>query len=253
MTIVKAVFMTDKGKVRQNNEDYGGFFTNKQGQYLAIVADGMGGHLAGDVASKMAVDLLHELWENCTGIENAEHAEKWLQSNITHVNKVLYDHAQSHKECEGMGTTIEAVIVTNRFATVAHVGDSRAYLLNHSGFTQLTEDHTFVNELVRTGQISKEDAENHPRKNVILRALGTEEDLKIDLKTIMFEQGDLLLLCSDGLSNKISTEKMLEILQNNETLDQKAKLFIQTANENGGEDNITLIILKFDQDLKEGE
>lgn len=253
MTSVKAVFMTDKGKVRQNNEDYGGFFTNKEGQYLAIVADGMGGHLAGDVASKMAVDLLRDLWENCEGIDNAEQAEQWLESNIMHVNKVLYEHAQTHKECQGMGTTIEAVIATDRFATVAHVGDSRSYLFNHSGFTQLTEDHTFVNELVRTGQISKEDAEHHPRKNVILRALGTEENIKIDLKTIMFEEGDLLLLCSDGLSNKVSTEKMIEILQNNEALDQKAKIFIQLANENGGEDNITLIILKFDQDMKEGE
>jgi PPM family protein phosphatase len=249
---VKAVFKTDQGRIRSNNEDNGGTFINRDGHLLAIVADGMGGHLAGDVASEMTITLLQERWEQSQGIETADQAEAWLKKHILEVNKLLLNHSMSNTECEGMGTTIEAVIATNLFTTIAHVGDSRCYILNDSGFKQLTEDHTLVNELVRTGQITKEDAEHHPRKNVILRALGTEEDVKIDLKTIMFEEGDFLLLCSDGLSNKVPEKDMIQILQSNDSLEHRASALINLANENGGEDNITLIILEFNDEIERG-
>ncbi|MDF2855679.1 MAG: Stp1/IreP family PP2C-type Ser/Thr phosphatase [Neobacillus sp.] len=253
MTKVKAVYRTDRGRIRQNNEDSVGTFVNKDGQLLAIVADGMGGHRAGDVASKMTVAYLQEVWENSEEIKTADQAEEWLKTHILQVNKLLFDHSNKNMECEGMGTTIEAVIATNQFSSIAHVGDSRCYILNDIGFQQLTEDHTLVNELVRTGQISKEDAEHHPRKNVILRALGTEQDIKIDIKTIMFEEGDFLLLCSDGLSNKVNEQEMITILQNDDSVEQKASTLINLANENGGEDNITLIILKFDGVIELGD
>ena len=252
VTALKAVFKTDQGRIRQNNEDNGGTFVNRQGHRLAIVADGMGGHRAGDVASEMTVIHLKEMWELSEGIQTADQAEQWLQSHISQVNSLLFEHSHNNPECEGMGTTIEAVIATDRFTTIAHVGDSRCYILNDAGFQQLTEDHTLVNELVRTGQITREDAEHHPRKNVILRALGTEQNVKIDIKTIMFEEGDFLLLCSDGLSNKVNEQEMLQILQNNETLEQKASTFIDMANENGGEDNITLIIVAFNDENERG-
>lgn len=246
MKAVRAVFMTDRGRIRQNNEDNGGIFTNLDGNRLAIVADGMGGHRAGDVASSMTVNHLQKMWEETKGIETADQAEQWLKNHIQVVNKLVYEHARVNPECDGMGTTIEAVIVTNTFTTIAHVGDSRCYILNDIGYKQLTEDHTLVNELVRTGQITKEDAEHHPRKNVILRALGTELEIKIDFKTIMFEEGDYLLLCSDGLSNKVSEKKMIEVLESEDSLEEKAASLIKMANENGGEDNITLIILQYD-------
>lgn len=245
MTSVKAVFKTDQGKVRQNNEDSGGTFVNQDGYLLAIVADGMGGHRAGDVASNMTVSHLQEKWESSTNITTADQAEAWLRTHVLEVNQLLFEHSKNNEECEGMGTTIEAVIATENFTTIAHVGDSRCYILNDSGFQQLTEDHTLVNELVRTGQISKEDAEHHPRKNWILRALGTEPDVKIDTKTIMFEEGDFLLICSDGLSNKVKDQEMVQILQNDQSLEEKAFTLIEMANENGGEDNITLIIIEF--------
>lgn len=249
---MKAIFMTDKGRVRPNNEDSGGVFVNRRGQRLAIVADGMGGHRAGDVASAMTVSALQEMWENTEEIQTADEAEEWLRTNIVKVNAMLFEHARTNTECDGMGTTVEAVIVTNHFTTVAHVGDSRSYILNTSGFKQLTEDHTLVNELVRTGQISEEDAEHHPRKNVILRALGTEQDVKIDVKTIMFEEEDFLLLCSDGLSNKVNKEEMIRVLQDGSTLEEKAATLIQIANENGGEDNITLCLLEFEDGSERG-
>ncbi|MFJ5713357.1 Stp1/IreP family PP2C-type Ser/Thr phosphatase [Neobacillus sp. NPDC093127] len=249
---MKAVYRTDRGRIRQNNEDSVGTFVNRDGHRLAIVADGMGGHRAGDVASNMTLTHLQKMWEDSEGIQTADQAEAWLKTHILQVNKLLFEHANNNLECEGMGTTIEAVIATQLFSTLAHIGDSRCYILNDIGFQQLTEDHTLVNELVRTGQISKEDAEHHPRKNVILRALGTEPDVKIDIKTIMFEEGDFLLLCSDGLSNKVNEAEMVTILQNEDSLEQKASTLINMANENGGEDNITLIILEFDDEIERG-
>ncbi|MDR7076335.1 protein phosphatase [Neobacillus niacini] len=249
---MKAVFMTDQGKVRQHNEDAGGIFVNKDGHRLAIVADGMGGHRAGDVASEMTIAQLKNFWEESSGISTAGEAEDWLRNQITQVNSMLFNHAMNHLECEGMGTTIVAAISTNRFVTIANIGDSRCYLLNETGFNQVTEDHSLVNELVRTGQISREDAEHHPRKNVLLRALGTEKTVDMDIKTIIFEEGDILLLCSDGLSNKVNEKELSAILTNKDPLEQKTSTLISLANENGGEDNITLAIVEFSE-FSEGD
>ncbi|MEH7299634.1 Stp1/IreP family PP2C-type Ser/Thr phosphatase [Neobacillus drentensis] len=249
---MKAVFMTDRGKVRLHNEDSGGVFVNQDGDRLAIVADGMGGHRAGDVASEMTIAQLKSEWEASKGISTAEEAEQWLKEKITIVNQILFDHAKNHPECDGMGTTIVAAIATDLFATLANIGDSRGYIYNESGFKQVTEDHSLVNELVRSGQISKEDAEHHPRKNVLLRALGTEKMVEMDTKTIMFEEGDIILLCSDGLSNKVSEKEMMTILLNEDHLEQKADSLISLANNYGGEDNITLAIVEF-SDVSEGD
>ncbi|MGG3560116.1 Stp1/IreP family PP2C-type Ser/Thr phosphatase [Neobacillus rhizosphaerae] len=249
---MKAVFMTNRGKVRLHNEDAGGVFVNQDGDRLAIVADGMGGHRAGDVASEMTITQLKSEWETSKGISTAEEAEQWLKEKITIVNHLLFDHATNHPECDGMGTTIVAAIATDRFATLANIGDSRGYIYNESGFKQVTEDHSLVNELVRSGQISKEDAEHHPRKNVLLRALGTEKMVEMDIKTIMFEEGDVILLCSDGLSNKVSEKEMETILLNEDHLEQKADSLISLANNYGGEDNITLAIVEF-SDVSEGD
>ena len=248
---MKAVFMTDRGKVRLHNEDNGGIFINPDGQHLAIVADGMGGHRAGDVASGLTIEHLKDLWVAGTKIHTAEEAEGWLKKAVVEVNKKLFKHSLDNLECEGMGTTIVAAICTDIFATVVNIGDSRCYLLNESGFKQLTEDHSLVNELVRSGQISKEDAEHHPRKNVLLRALGTEESVEMDLKTIIFEEGDSLLLCSDGLSNKVNQSEMESILIHDLTIEEKAAEFISRANQYGGEDNITLAIVEY-QEFSEG-
>jgi PPM family protein phosphatase len=249
---MKAVFMTDRGKVRLHNEDNGGIFTNPHGQRLAIVADGMGGHRAGDVASDMTIKHMEALWEQSSKIHTAEEAEQWLKKAVIEVNQQLFQHSLSNTECEGMGTTIVAAVCTNLFATVVNIGDSRCYLLNEAGFKQMTEDHSLVNELVRSGQISKEDAEHHPRKNVLLRALGTEDSVEMDLKTITFEEGDALLLCSDGLSNKVGQDEMERIITNAElSLEEKAAEFITRANQYGGEDNITLAIVEY-QEFNEG-
>ncbi len=250
---MRAVFRTDKGKIRQHNEDSGGIFQNLANQSLAIVADGMGGHRAGDVASEMTIIKLKEFWEETKSIETAEQAENWLKLHIDQVNKILFDHSKIHAECEGMGTTIVAVILTDSFLTVAHIGDSRCYILNRNGFSQITEDHSLVHELVRSGEITLEDAENHPRKNVLLRALGTESSVSMDIRTMMFDEGDILLLCSDGLSNKVTKVELVDTLKNEGTLDEKTLSLINLANDHGGEDNITLIMIELQPDLSQGD
>ncbi|RDU38525.1 Stp1/IreP family PP2C-type Ser/Thr phosphatase [Neobacillus piezotolerans] len=242
---MRAVYMTDQGRIRSHNEDTGGIFLNADGYRLAIVADGMGGHRAGDVASGMALAEMKNFWENARGIKLPDQAERWLKEHISLVNGVIFRHSRANEECDGMGTTIVAAIMLEDSATIANIGDSRCYILNETGFRKITEDHSLVNELLRSGQISREDAENHPRKNVLLRALGTEENVEMDISTIMFEEGDTLLLCSDGLSNKVSEKEMADVLSSAASLEEKALKLISLANEYGGEDNITLAIVEF--------
>jgi PPM family protein phosphatase len=242
---MKVAFQTDIGKIRPHNEDCGGIFVNKDGDYLAVVADGMGGHRAGDVASEMTITYLKNAWEEASNISSPDIAEQWLKEHVAKINETLFEYSLHNDECQGMGTTIVSAICTKQFATIGHIGDSRCYLLNSHGFQQVTEDHSFVNELVKTGQISKEDAEHHPRRNILLRALGTEKQVKMDIKTLILEDKDMLLLCSDGLSNKVSEQAMTDILTSEQSIEEKAKLLVDLANKHGGEDNITLAIVEF--------
>src|SRR5690606_250117 len=241
---MKATFKTDTGKVRRHNEDDGGVFLHRSGYYLAVVADGMGGHNAGEVASQMAVANLQKHWNEIENIQTPEEAENWLRSKVTDINKDIYNHSKSNSELDGMGTTLVAAICTNLFATIVNIGDSRCYILNEDGFKQLTEDHSLVNELIKIGHISPEDAEIHPRKNMLLKAVGTEPVTEMDIITITFEEGDKLLLCSDGLSNKVTNQELESILQSDEDIDKKALTMINLANQNGGEDNISVAIIE---------
>lgn len=241
---MKATFKTDTVKVRRHNEDDGGVFLHRSGYYLAVVADGMGGHNAGEVASQMAVANLQKHWNEIENIQTPEEAENWLRSKVTDINKDIYNHSKSNSELDGMGTTLVAAICTNLFATIVNIGDSRCYILNEDGFKQLTEDHSLVNELIKIGHISPEDAEIHPRKNMLLKAVGTEPVTEMDIITITFEEGDKLLLCSDGLSNKVTNQELESILQSDEDIDKKALTMINLANQNGGEDNISVAIIE---------
>lgn len=246
---MKSVFLTDRGKVRVHNEDSGGVFFLDNQLVLAVVADGMGGHQAGDVASQMAIsEIEKELSsQNLLQFSTPEKAECWLKEVVERVNTSLFQYANDHDECQGMGTTIVIVLFTEEFITVGNIGDSRCYILNNNGFAQITDDHSLVYELVRSGQISPEDAEHHPRKNVLMRALGTEETVNVDIKTLEWEQNDILLLCSDGLTNKVSVEEIKAILEDERSeIEVKAQQLIERANEAGGDDNISVAIVKHD-------
>ncbi|GAA0495266.1 protein-serine/threonine phosphatase PrpC [Salinibacillus aidingensis] len=246
-------FLTDTGHVRSHNEDSGGIYFNQQNQMLAIVADGMGGHSAGDVASSLATTELHNRWKNTESITSPDEAQTWLEDQIKDINQIILQYAIDHEECKGMGTTIVAAVCTDEFITIAHIGDSRCYLSNSNGFSQVTEDHSLVNELVRTGQLSPEDAEHHPRKNVLLKALGTEKDVEIDTKTITWDSGNYLILCSDGLTNKVEDHELHQYIIEADSIEESMRSLIDLANERGGEDNISLAIVQNSPQEKEGE
>ncbi|MFD1849103.1 Stp1/IreP family PP2C-type Ser/Thr phosphatase [Oceanobacillus bengalensis] len=245
-------FLTDRGKVRSHNEDAGGIFYNQSNQFLAVIADGMGGHQAGDVASQMAISLIREKWENTNTFKTPDEIEKWLTDSIKDINEAIYLHATENKECEGMGTTIVITIHIHDFLTIAHIGDSRCYMLNEDGFKQITEDHSLVNALVQSGQITKDDALYHPRKNVVLRALGSENNVEVDIRTINVETGDKILLCTDGLTDKIVDDELYEVIRSGSELPEIGQRLIDMANDRGGEDNISLIILSKGSTLKAG-
>ncbi|SHF50382.1 Stp1/IreP family PP2C-type Ser/Thr phosphatase [Ornithinibacillus halophilus] len=246
-------FLTDRGQVRSHNEDAGGLFYNQSGQLLAIIADGMGGHQAGDVASQMATKTLEEKWMQTTTLDTPEETENWLTNVLEEANSSIYQQSLEKDECQGMGTTIVVVICNEEFITVAHIGDSRCYIQNSHGFKQITEDHSLVNALVQSGQISKVDAQLHPRKNVVLKALGTEEKVESDIQTLGWEEGDKLLLCSDGLSDKVMEEELSEYIKTIESIENTGEKLITLANQRGGEDNVSLVIVQHELAEKVGE
>ncbi|WHX27117.1 Stp1/IreP family PP2C-type Ser/Thr phosphatase [Virgibacillus halodenitrificans] len=246
-------FLTDKGQVRNHNEDSGGVFYSSSKQLLAIIADGMGGHQAGDVASQMATGLLKEKWEQCDKLTSPQEAEDWVSRAISDINKSIYKKAIEKEECRGMGTTVVITICTKEFMTIAHIGDSRCYLLHDNILRQMTEDHSLVNELVRSGQITKEEAEYHPRKNVLLKALGTEEDIAPSVRSLEWQKDNILILCSDGLINKVTDLELGEFLSSSKDIRQIGEEMIELANERGGEDNISLVIVKDTNSVEFGE
>lgn len=246
-------FLTDRGRIRVQNEDAGGTFYNKANQLLAVIADGMGGHQAGEVASKMATNSLKEKWEESEKINSPEQAENWLRETVNEINQSIYQSAVETKEYDGMGTTIVITICTYEFITIAHIGDSRCYLFSNDGFKQVTEDHSLVNELIRAGQLSEDEAHLYPRQNVLVKALGTEEQVSADIQTIGWEKGNKILLCSDGLTNKLSADEISDFIHANKNMKEIGQDMIHLANERGGEDNISLVIIFRDPVTKAGE
>lgn len=249
---MKVKCITNRGKVRKTNEDAGGTFYNKANQLLAIVADGMGGHLAGEIASKLAVTHAKNRWEQHPEMTTAQEAEFFLGRLMEEMNEIVFTESLKDVRYGGMGTTVVLTISTNQFATIGHVGDSRCYVRNEEGFKQLTVDHSYVNELVRTGEISPNDAENHPNKNVLVEVIGTDETVKYAVKTIGLEQGDVLLLCSDGLYEKVSVKELHETIDNKIEFVNKWQALVDLANDRGGEDNITLVAVLHDEAEKVG-
>jgi protein phosphatase len=245
---VETAYCTHPGKIRSHNEDSVGVY-NGESCLLAIVADGMGGHAAGEVASKMAVDLSAQRFMEHEGIFTREKAEIWLNHLVRGINLRLYEHAESHDTCKGMGTTFAAALCTNEFIAVSSVGDSRIYIWKHpQPVKQITEDHTFVNELLKTGQITEDEAAGHPKRNILMRSLGTEPTIALDTAIVEWSSWSHVLLCSDGLSNKLTDERLTEIMNKSMNLEEKTGMMVKEANRAGGEDNISVILISNDRD-----
>lgn len=188
-------FQTDVGKRRNTNQDFAATYVNKANVTLALLADGMGGHRAGDVASRQAVSEIGTAWEQ-TELTDSEKTAQWLIQKIQAESQVIFQKGQEQEELSGMGTTIIAVALLGDQFTIANVGDSRAYLLRNQVLTQITEDHSLVNELVKSGQITAEMALNHPRKNVLTRSIGMPSEVEVDVAIHFIADGDYLLLLS---------------------------------------------------------
>lgn len=244
---------SDVGRIRSINEDRTTILPDCAGFTVAVVADGMGGHQAGDLASQMAIEAIREqLGSSLRASMTTEECGEALRMAIEKANEDIYRFAVGKEQYNGMGTTVVAALVAGDRLVIANIGDSRAYLANAEGFRQVTEDHSLVNVLLRTGQITEEEALHHPRKNILMRALGTEEHVEVDVFHRIWKEGDMLLLCSDGLSGLVGSEELQAILQSEEGIDGKADRLVQTALEAGGEDNITVVLLSHEPGLPEG-
>ena len=232
--------LTDVGKKRTHNEDYFGFFERAPGEILAIVADGMGGHASGEVASRMGVEMIHEIYLKERTDKDVLEA---LKSAFQITNFTILQKSLEQESLNGMGTTATALVLKNDQAFIGHMGDSRAYLFRNSTISQLTKDHSLVERMVDQGLLSREEAYSHPQKNVIYKTLGVNMDAGLDLLgPIPVTIGDIFLLCSDGLTNHVTDEEMLNIVS--KELPQRAcKNLILLANQRGGQDNITVQIL----------
>ena len=233
---------TDKGKVRSINQDAYAANVLSDGSAFVVVCDGMGGASAGDIASKTAIEVISQYILNGYNPKmSSDDIQRLLDNAIASANLEVYSLAQKDQQLQGMGTTVVAAIVSETQAVICNVGDSRAYLLNDQ-ISQITRDHTMVQSLVELGKLSEEEAKNHPEKNIITRALGVEENILTDSYFIDITEDDKILLCTDGLTNYASEDKILNIIQKN-VLDKVSSLLIDEANNGGGRDNITVAVV----------
>ena len=246
---MKVFSATDIGQKRKMNQDFVFASAEPVGNLpnLFIVADGMGGHNAGDFASRYGVSVLVESVKR----DGNFNPVKIIRHGIEAANSQILEQAQRDESMEVMGTTMVEATVVGNYAYVANVGDSRLYLAADGTFSQVTQDHSLIMEMVRLGELTLEEARNHPDKNIIIRAVGTNENVKVDFFDIRLEPGNQLLLCSDGLTNMVPDEEIFEIIQREDHQD-KAKELIDKANANGGKDNIAVIVVEpFTNEVKE--
>jgi protein phosphatase len=229
----ESTFKTDKGRQRPENEDSA--FARSP---VFVVADGMGGAQAGEVASRIAIEAFE------SGLGDSGSPEERLAGRVREANRQIYDRSRSEHGREGMGTTLTAAYLDDGSVAIAHVGDSRAYLFRDGELTRLTQDHSLVDELVRRGKLTEEQAAEHPQRSIITRALGPEPEVEVDTWTYPVRPGDVLLLCSDGLTSMVPEPRIGEILALAESLDQAGNRLINEANEAGGRDNITVVLCR---------
>ncbi|MCI8771159.1 MAG: Stp1/IreP family PP2C-type Ser/Thr phosphatase [Lachnospiraceae bacterium] len=234
---------TDVGNKRSMNQDF--FYCNENAvgsfRNLFIVADGMGGHKAGDHASKLCVESMVD------SVRESSHKTPVtiFEEAVDIANNRIYSAAKENAEFEGMGTTMVACTLCGETMYVANIGDSRLYLLR-DGISQITDDHSLVEELVKQGNITESEARVHPQKNIITRALGTDGQVNADFFEVTVQKGDIVLLCSDGLSNMLDDEDMEYIIRHGDTLEEAGNVLVAKANQSGGDDNITVVLVRID-------
>jgi protein phosphatase len=238
--------LTDVGRRRESNEDN---FLLEPGRGVYAVADGMGGHAAGEIASQLAIETLREVLrrdDRPSERMSVDDAAEWLRGAVVEANRRICDSIRLHEEQRGMGTTVVALVHSGRDAVVGHVGDSRLYLLHGDELVRMTSDHSWVNEQVKLGLMNDDTAQRHPMRNIVTRALGSRPDVLVDLTSMRIQPGDVFLLCSDGLNTMLSDEQIQAIVVGHR-LDPEAacRALVEEANRHGGEDNVTVVVARF--------
>ncbi len=245
---MRYLYITDPGKVRERNEDSVNIVENASGEILLAVADGMGGHKDGEVASSIALNHIATRFKEISSVGNKEDAINWIQDIVKEANALIYKYVSMHKESSGMGTTLVLAILSKTFLLVGNIGDSSGYVIKNKKLHKVTVDHTLVNLLVKSGELSEKDAKNHPKKNVLMRALGASVDVEVDIFNV--ELGiDGIFLCSDGLTNMLDDNTIEKILNSDMTIEEKLDKLVFKANNRGGSDNISIAYLNKEDNI----
>ena len=245
MNNMNAFYQTDPGKVRSHNEDSVTIAQNESGEYLVVVADGMGGHKAGEVASSLAVNELSKRWVNLSSIGTKEEAVIWLKEIIDEVNVKILKYAEEHVDASGLGTTCVCALITKDFLLFGNIGDSSGFVYKNGKLYKVTKDHTLVNILLENGELTESAAKVHPQKNVLMKALGAAETIEMDIFDVERDV-DGVFLCSDGLTNMLTVEQIEKVLNDeNLELEEQVNKMIMKANMRGGSDNITIACVRF--------
>lgn len=241
-------YLTDPGKIREHNEDSVTALKNASGEVLLAVADGMGGHRGGEIASSIAISHIGKRFSEISSIGNKEDAINWIKDVVSEANVLIYKYTSENPESTGMGTTLVLSVLTKNFLLFGNIGDSSGYVVRNEKLHKVTTDHTLVNLLVKSGELTEEEAKNHPRKNVLMKALGATTKVEMDI--IEVESNiDGIMLCSDGLTNMLDDEQIAKVLSDNNSIEDRLNKLIVKCNNRGGTDNISVAYLE----MKDGE
>lgn len=240
---MQTFYYTDTGKVRSHNEDSITILNKYNKEFILAIADGMGGHKAGEIASNIAITHIEESYNNLSTIGTKEEAIEWLRKIVKEINKKIFTYAKDNPESKGLGTTLVIAIKTEDYILYGNIGDSSGYVIKNNILHKVTKDHTYVNILLETGKIDEETAKNHPGKNLLTRALGANDPIEIDIFDIDTSVSGLFL-CSDGLTNMLTNEQIEKALNSNLSIEEIVLKLIKKANARGGGDNISIAYLK---------
>ena len=239
---MKSFYLTDAGKVRDHNEDSVIIVKNNEGNYLMAIADGMGGHSAGEVASSIAIGYLGKHFKETFLNMNKVDAVNWIRDAVDEINTLIFQHEKTHPESKGMGTTLVMAILTKEYLLFGNVGDSSGFVVKDEKLHKVTYDHTLVNLLVSAGELTKEESNNHPKKNVLMKALGASLEIDVDIFDCDMDITEILL-SSDGLTNMLEKNQIEKVLLGDGAVEDKVIKLIQKANNRGGTDNISVAYL----------
>ena len=235
-------YITDPGKVRDHNEDSVIVVKNAAGEYLMAVADGMGGHNGGEIASSIAISHIGKRFTEISSVGNKEDAINFIKDMVSECNLLINKHTEEHPESVGMGTTIVLALITPAFLLFGNLGDSSGFVVKNGRLEKITSDHTLVNLLVKSGELTEEEAKDHPNRNVLMKALGSLTTVEMDIFDVETDV-DGILLCSDGLTNMLEFDQIARVLNEDLTPEEKVKKLVVKSNNRGGTDNISIAYL----------